>query len=261
MGSAANILFNNFGLLGAMVECRTDILLKIIREMVDAQRREKPLFWAWAITEPSAGTDVEDGHAMATMKPSAHAEKVQGGYRLNGRKCFITNGSVADFFVVYAYTNPKKGSKGISAFVIERDTSGLKYGKNENKMGMRGSINSELIFDDMEVPAENLIGEEGDGFGNLMTTLALSRLFCAAQAVGIAVARGARSVPCPPGAVRPLGLRAVLACRRVRGVLVSAVRWGCAFGVHNFDVLHRPGRRRLTHSQRRPPGRSTVGFR
>jgi alkylation response protein AidB-like acyl-CoA dehydrogenase len=106
-------------------------------------------------------------------------------YIINGQKCFITNGSVADFFVLYAYTDASKGARGISAFVAEKGFPGLVYGKNENKMGMRGSVNSELFFEDMEVPAENLVAQEGAGFANLMNTLSKSRLFCASQAVGI----------------------------------------------------------------------------
>lgn len=133
---------------------------------------------AIAATEPGAGSDIL---AMKTR-----AVKKGGVYVLNGKKCFITNGAVADFFVVYAYTDPGKGSKGLSAFVVEKGWPGLSYGKNENKMGMRGSINSEIFLDDVEVPEENLLDREGDGFANLMETLAMSRLFCAAQAVGIA---------------------------------------------------------------------------
>jgi alkylation response protein AidB-like acyl-CoA dehydrogenase len=133
---------------------------------------------AIAATEPAAGSDLLSMKTRAVRKGDL--------YIINGQKCFITNGSVADFFVAYAYTDPKKGAGGISAFVIEKDFPGLTYGKNENKMGMRGSINSELIFEDLEVPVENLIGSEGEGFVNLMSTLSMSRLFCAAQAVGIA---------------------------------------------------------------------------
>lgn len=133
---------------------------------------------AIAATEPSAGSDILSMRTKAVRK----ADK----YIINGQKCFITNGSVADFFVLYAYTDPSKGARGISAFVVEKSFPGLVYGKNENKMGMRGSINSELFFEDMEVPAENLVGVEGQGFANLMKTLSMSRLFCASQAVGIA---------------------------------------------------------------------------
>jgi alkylation response protein AidB-like acyl-CoA dehydrogenase len=131
-----------------------------------------------AITEPSAGSDVL---AMRTR-----AVREGDRYRINGQKCFITNGSIADVLSAYAYTSDRKGPGGVSAFIVEKGTAGLKYGKNENKMGMRGSINSELVFEDMMVPAENRLGEEGEGFSNLMTTLACSRMFAAAQAVGIA---------------------------------------------------------------------------
>ena len=133
---------------------------------------------ALAATEPAAGSD------LLSMK--TRARKTDNRYIVNGQKCFITNGSVADFFVLFAYTDSSKKSKGISAFVVEKTFPGLVYGKNENKMGMRGSVNSELFFEDLEVPAENLIGQEGQGFGILMETLALSRFFCAAQAVGLA---------------------------------------------------------------------------
>ena len=133
---------------------------------------------ALAATEPGAGSDLM---AMATR-----AVKKGDKYIINGRKCFITNGSVADFFVLFAYTDPAKKARGVSAFVVEKDFPGLGYGKNENKMGMRGSINSELLLEDLEVPAENMVGPEGAGFGLLMETLSMSRMFCAAQAVGIA---------------------------------------------------------------------------
>jgi alkylation response protein AidB-like acyl-CoA dehydrogenase len=114
------------------------------------------------------------------------AVRRRDGWVIDGQKCFITNGSVADLLVVYAYTDPGKGAKGISAFVVEKGTPGLSYGRNESKMGMRGSVNSELFFEGMEVPADNLIGAEGQGFANLMQTLTMNRVFCAAQAVGLA---------------------------------------------------------------------------
>ncbi|GLI37799.1 acyl-CoA dehydrogenase family protein [Geobacter hydrogenophilus] len=139
---------------------------------------ESTLLTALAATEPAAGSD------LLAMK--TRAERKGDKYVINGQKCFITNGSVADVIVVYAYTDPEKGSKGISAFVVEKGTPGLVYGRNESKMGMRGSINSELFFENMEVPAENIIGAEGTGFANLMQTLSTNRVFCAAQAVGIA---------------------------------------------------------------------------
>ena len=136
------------------------------------------LLTAFAATEPTAGSD------LLAMKTRA----VRDGdhYVLNGQKCFITDGAVADIVSVYAYTDPEKGAKGISAFVVEKGTPGFTYGRNESKMGMRGSVNSELFFEDVRVPAENRIGEEGTGFANLMQALSVNRMFCAAQAVGIA---------------------------------------------------------------------------
>ncbi len=136
------------------------------------------LLTAFAATEPGAGSDVL---AMRTR-----AVRDGDDYVVDGQKCFITNGSVADLFVLYAYTDPDMGGRGVSAFVVEKGTPGLSYGKNEHKMGMRGSVNSELFFEGMRVPAANRIGAEGTGFANLMGTLSQNRLFCAAQAVGIA---------------------------------------------------------------------------
>jgi cyclohex-1-ene-1-carbonyl-CoA dehydrogenase len=133
---------------------------------------------AIAITEPGAGSDV--------LAMRSKAVREGDDYRINGQKCFITNGAIADVTSVYAYTDTAKGPRGVSAFIVEKGAQGLKYGKNENKMGMRGTINSELLFEDMIVPAANRLGEEGEGFTNLMTTLACSRLFAAAQAVGLA---------------------------------------------------------------------------
>lgn len=138
---------------------------------------ESKLLTALGATEPNAGSD------LLGMK--TRAVRQGDKYVINGQKCFITNGSVADIIVVYAMTNPEKKAKGMTAFVVEKGTPGLIYGRNENKMGMRGSINSELFFENMEVPAANIIGEEGGGFKNLMETLTINRIFCAAQAVGI----------------------------------------------------------------------------
>ena len=133
---------------------------------------------AIAATEPDAGSDILSMRTRAVHKGNV--------YVINGQKCFITNGSVADVVSLYVYTDPEKKSKGISAFIVEKGSKGLIYGKNENKMGMRGSINSELFFEDMIVPEKNRIGEEGEGIGNMMTALDTSRVFAASQAVGLA---------------------------------------------------------------------------
>ncbi len=134
---------------------------------------------AYALTEPGSGSD-----AAGSMR--ARAEQRDDRYILNGNKVWITNGSVADVVTVFAVTDPAKGPAGISAFIVESTAPGFKVGKLEKKMGIRGSPTSELIFENCEVPAENLLGEEGSGFKTAMRVLDKSRPGIAAQAVGIA---------------------------------------------------------------------------
>lgn len=135
---------------------------------------------AFAVTEPGAGSDV------ASMRTSA----VKDGdhYILNGSKVFITNGGAADTFITFARTSKKKGSKSISAFILEKDTPGLNIGKPEHKMGLHGSSTVQLNFDQCKVPKEQLLGEEGEGFKIAMANLNVGRIGIAAQALGIAEA-------------------------------------------------------------------------
>ena len=114
------------------------------------------------------------------------AEKRGDTYVLNGQKIWITNGSVADVVCVFAVTDPAAGSRGVTAFVVEKGTPGFTVGKLEKKMGIRGSPTVELVFDDCEVPAANRLGEEGEGFKIAMKVLDKSRPGIAAQALGIA---------------------------------------------------------------------------
>lgn len=138
---------------------------------------EEPKLASFCLTEPDAGSDV------AGMK--TRAEKKGDKYVINGSKIFITNGEYADWYVVYAKTDPEAGSKGISAFVVDRQ-DGITIDKKEDKMGQRASNTVAVTFDDVEVPAENLIGEENRGFKLAMMTLDRTRPGVAAMAVGIA---------------------------------------------------------------------------
>ena len=138
---------------------------------------ESPKMAAFCLTEPDAGSDV------AGMK--TRAEKKGDKYVLNGSKCFITNGQYADFYTVYAKTDPDAGSRGISAFVVDRQ-DGITIDKKEDKMGQRASNTATVTFNDVEVPAENMIGEENKGFKLAMMTLDRTRPGVAAMAVGIA---------------------------------------------------------------------------
>lgn len=134
---------------------------------------------AYALTEAGSGSD-----AAGSMR--TRAEKRGDKYILNGQKIWITNGSVADVVCVFAVTDPEKGAGGISAFILEKGFKGFSVGKLEKKMGIRGSPTVELVFDNCEVPAKNLLGNEGEGFKIAMKVLDKSRPGIAAQALGIA---------------------------------------------------------------------------
>ena len=134
---------------------------------------------AYALTEAGSGSD-----AAGSMR--TRAEPRGDKFVLNGQKIWITNGSVADVVCVFAVTDPDKGPNGISAFIVEKSFPGFQVGKLEKKMGIRGSPTVELVFDNCEVPAENLIGPEGEGFKIAMKVLDKSRPGIAAQALGIA---------------------------------------------------------------------------
>ncbi|AMQ07966.1 MULTISPECIES: acyl-CoA dehydrogenase [Sporosarcina] len=135
---------------------------------------------AFCLTEASSGSDA------GSLK--TRAVKKDDHYVLNGSKMFITNGGEADVYIVFASTDPSKGTYGISAFIVDKDTPGLVIGKDERKMGLHGSRTVELSFDQMKVPLENLLGEEGGGFKIAMANLDVGRIGIAAQALGIAEA-------------------------------------------------------------------------
>ncbi len=137
-------------------------------------------FGAFALTEPESGSDA------AGMKTTARREG--DVYVLNGSKRFITNAAFARLFVVFALTAPEAGNRGVSCFLVERDTPGFTVGREEDKMGIRGTSTCELFFEDCRVPAENLLGEENKGFKIAMLTLDAGRIGIAAQALGIAEA-------------------------------------------------------------------------
>jgi len=133
---------------------------------------------AWALTEAGAGSDAAAIKTRAVRKGDC--------WVLNGSKMFITNGSLAQIAVVMAVTDPEKGRQGISAFILEKGMKGFKVGKKENKLGIRAADTAELIFEDVEVPADNLLGQEGTGYRAAMTVLDGGRVSIAAFSLGIA---------------------------------------------------------------------------
>ena len=173
--STGDILATHNGLCCApILEHGTDEQKKKYLPMLTKQHK----VGAFALTEPNAGSDASKGQTEAVL--------VGDHYVLNGSKLFITNGYVADVVVVFAMTDRSKGTRGISAFIVESNFPGFSVGKHEEKMGLHGSPTAELVFTDCIVPKENLLGQEGKGFKIAMMTLDGGRIGIAAQALGIA---------------------------------------------------------------------------
>jgi acyl-CoA dehydrogenase len=139
---------------------------------------EKLQYASFCLTEPGAGSDA--GGIATTAKREGDS------YIINGRKCFMTNGSYATQYTVFASTDRSKGHKGLSAFVVPRSLSGVSVGKKEDKMGQRASDTADVLFEDVKVPVENLLGKEGEGFKIAMITLDYARPTVAAMSVGVA---------------------------------------------------------------------------
>lgn len=171
---------------GVIVSAHTSLCVAPIMENGTPEQKAKYLpklasgewLGAFALTEPGAGTDAAGQQTTAVLDGDE--------WVLNGSKIFITNGSYANVFIIIAMTDKSLGTKGISAFIVEKDTPGFSIGKKEKKMGIRGSATTELIFQDCRIPKENLLGPLGKGFGIAMKTLDGGRIGIAAQALGIA---------------------------------------------------------------------------
>ena len=174
------------GTTGVIVSAHTSLCASLLYENGTPSQKEKYLIplakgekiGAFGLTEPGAGTDAAGQQTTAVLDGD--------NYILNGSKIFITNGGVADTFIVFAMTDKSQGTRGISAFIVEKDFPGFSIGKKEDKLGIRASSTTELIFENCVVPKENLIGKEGKGFGIAMKTLDGGRIGIAAQALGIA---------------------------------------------------------------------------
>ena len=178
------------GTTGVIVSAHTSLCIDPIMTYGTEEQKQKyvvPLakgekLGAFGLTEPGAGTDAQGQQTKAVLDGDE--------WVLNGSKCFITNGKEADIYIIIAVTGKieKRGrmQKEISAFIVEKGTPGFSFGTKENKMGIRGSSTYELIFTDCRIPKENLLGQQGKGFGIAMHTLDGGRIGIAAQALGIA---------------------------------------------------------------------------
>ena len=149
-----------------------------LKEMVLPRLAKEKGLICFCLTEPDSGSDAASVRTKALIEGDH--------YVINGRKCFITNGGVADFYSVFATTRPGKRIEGITGFVVEKGTRGLSIGKTEEKMGIRGSNTTEVVLEDVQVPVTQRIGDEGAGWWQMMRTLNRSRPAIGAQAVGLA---------------------------------------------------------------------------
>jgi len=173
VSSALLIIAHTVGLMPIVLveakELKENVLTRIAKERA---------LVCFCLTEPDAGSDAASIRTKAVLQGDH--------YLLNGRKCFITNGGVSDFYTVFAVTTPEKKIEGISGFVVEKGTLGLSVGKTEEKMGIRGSNTTEVVFEDVRLPVSQRIGEEGVGWWLMMRTLNRSRPAIGALALGLA---------------------------------------------------------------------------
>ena len=171
--SALLVIVQAVGTLPVVLGGTNELKEKVLPRLA----KEKGLI-CFCLTEPESGSDAASIRTKAVLKGDH--------YVINGRKCFITNGGVADFYTVFATTQPGKKIEGITGFVIEKGTPGLSIGKTEEKMGIRGSNTTEVILEDVKAPVAQRIGDEGAGWWQMMRTLNRSRPAIGAQAVGLA---------------------------------------------------------------------------
>ena len=179
---------------GVIVSTHTSLCEESLLNFGTALQKEKFLIplargeklGAFGLTEPNAGTDLAGLQTRAATNT--------GEYILNGNKIFITNGKEADIYIIFAMTDHTKGTRGMSAFILEKGTPGFSFGIRQKKMGIRGASTCELIFNDCKIPQENILGEEGNGFQIAMRSLDCGRISIAAQALGIAAGAFEKSV-------------------------------------------------------------------
>jgi butyryl-CoA dehydrogenase len=161
----------------------------ILHEVMEGEKKGKPVLMAYAITEPSAGTDVEEPEFLAKARINMEAKKVKGGYLLNGRKCFISGGREATYLTVCAATERDRPLDTWSLFLVERNREGVSVPRVEIKMGQRACHAAEVLFEDVFIPEGNLLGSEGDGMATgILSIMAASR--GPVGAVGTGIARG-----------------------------------------------------------------------
>ena len=182
----ALFMFNLFWAVCVFVEMRPELAVKMMKDLVAAQKKDEPLFFSWALTEPACGSDNLFERAAATGKPSLRVVKVPGGYQLNGRKHFITNGSLAHNVLFALSTDHTNPLATMSNFYVPANSPGFSVGRVERKMGHKAKPTAELILEDVFVPEENVWESSGRGMRHTKEILSLTTGVVASLGVGLA---------------------------------------------------------------------------
>ncbi len=220
-GVATLLGAHHLGLLPVLLSGDLRQYVRVLRPVAAAARGADPGLAAFAITEPGAGSDAEDSEGSRTARLSCFATRVAGGYRLTGRKCFISNGSVARWITVFAALDRAEGVASWTCLVVRPPVTGFSVGRIEHKMGQRASPAAELVFDDVFVPDADVVAGEKRGWKLNRMTLDVSR--AGVGAMGLGVARGALEHAIELAARRNLGPRPLLAHPEVRFELADLV--------------------------------------
>lgn len=220
-GVATLLGAHHLGLLPVLLSGDVRQYLRVLRPVAAAARGDDPGLAAFAITEPGAGSDAEDREGSRTARLSCFATRVAGGYRLDGRKCFISNGSVARWITVFAALDRAEGVASWTCLVVRPPVSGFSVGRIEHKMGQRASPAAELVFDGVFVPEADVVAGERRGWVLNRMTLDVSR--AGVGAMGLGVARGALERAIELAARHDLGPRPLLAYPEVRFELADLV--------------------------------------
>lgn len=191
-GTAAGLSNAGLGIAPIAIAHNREQMDKYFPLFIEAEKRYDPVFWAYGLTEPNAGSDLEDNKGARKARLITYAERRGDKYIINGQKCFISMGNVAKYVSIFATVDPARSIDGLTCFIVPANTPGFSVGHIENKMGHRSVPAAELILEDVEVPVENRVGEEGQGWFLNLQSLAITRP--AIGAVGVGIAREAYEI-------------------------------------------------------------------
>ena len=218
-GAAVLLTASGLGMAPVAISGDEAIMDKYFPEVAEAEKTGKPIFWAFAITEPDAGSDVEDKKGSRTARLSTVAKREGGYYIINGRKQFTSVGNIAKYITVFATVDKTAGVDAWTCFIVPNDTSGFSVERIENKMGQRACPTCALTFDDVRIPVQNRVGAEGQGWDLNLQSLAITRP--AVGASGVGCARGAYEIAVKYASERYQGGKQIIEHQMAQSMLVD----------------------------------------